>query len=291
LKKADIVPREHARVAAKADWSAPPYRLRYREYRPPAQLAHHVECFWRRERWRPPSLDLGVLPDGRIDLIWSSRGEMLVIGPQSRPLGRPLPPDVVVVAVRFRPGVAPSLLRVSADEFVDAHIPLEAFDTRAAMSLLHELATIEDAAAAPALIARAIARQISSRCSADPVVQRAAALLESPNARVERVASALTISERHLQRRFRKDVGYGPKTLHRVLRFQRLLAALRLDDEQPDGLARIASAVGYSDQAHLTRETRELSGLSPVRLARALDVLESEGATGVFKTGQRAAAT
>jgi AraC-like DNA-binding protein/ketosteroid isomerase-like protein len=166
------------------------------------------------------------------------------------------------------------------------HVPLEAIDARPAVSLLRDLMVIGDAAAAPGRIARAVARRVDySHCSCDPIVRHATALLAKPRARVERVALALGRSERHLQRRFREEVGYGPKTLQRILRFRRVLGALRLDREQAGGLARIAVASGYSDQAHLSRETRDFSGLSPYRLARALDTLRSEGALGIFKTG------
>jgi AraC-like DNA-binding protein len=261
--------------------------LTYREYRPPAALEGVVECFWRRERWRPPDTDLGVLPDGRVDVIWAADGTVLVVGPQTRPLGRPLPPELVVVGVRFPLGIGPPLLGVPAHELADMHIPLEAIDARAAALLLRDLVAIEDPAEAPARIARAVATRVDSYRSPDPVVRRATTLLEYPRARVERVAGELALSQRQLQRRFRELVGYGPKTLQRVLRFQRLLGALELGREQTGGLARIAAAIGYTDQAHLTRETRDLSGLSPVSLERALGALKDERASGIFKSGRR----
>jgi AraC-like DNA-binding protein len=262
--------------------------LTYREYPPPGALAGVIECFWRREPWRPPTRDLGVLPDGRLDLIWASNGDVLVIGPQMRPLRRPLPPRVVVIGVRFRPGAGPALLGVSAHELADTHVPLEAIDARRASSLRQDLWRIEDATFAPARLARAVARRVDPHCSSlDAVVRRAAALLGDPAMRVERIAAELEFSERQLERRFREAVGYGPKMLQRVLRFQRLLAALQLSWEQPSGLASIAAATGYSDQAHLTREAREFSGLSPVHLKRTLGALKDEGALGIFKTGWR----
>jgi AraC-like DNA-binding protein len=167
------------------------------------------------------------------------------------------------------------------------HVSLEAIDARPAALLLRDLAPIEDPAEAPARIAQAVARRMDSYGSPDPVVRRATALLADPGARVEEVAEELALSERQLQRRFREFVGYGPKMLQRVLRFQRLLGALELGREQTGGLARIAATIGYSDQAHLTRETRELSGHSPVSLDRALGALKGERASGIFKTGQR----
>ena len=259
--------------------------LTYRECRPPAALRSVVECVWRRERWRPPDSDLGVLPDGRIDVIWAADGEVVVAGPQRRPLGRPLPPELVVVGVRFPLGVGPLLLGVPAHELADMHVSLEAIDARPATLLLRDLVPIEDPAEAPARIARAVARRVDSSRSPDPVVQQAAALLEDPRIRVERVADELALSERQLQRRFRELVGYGPKTLQRVLRLQRLLGALELGRDRTGGLARIAATIGYSDQAHLTRETRDLSGHSPVSLERALGALKDERASGIFKTG------
>ena len=64
---------------------------------------------------------------------------------------------------------------------------------------------------------------------------------------------ALGLSERQLRRRFADAVGYGPKTLARVLRFQRFL---ELAAANHDDLAGLAFAAGYADQAHLTRECR-----------------------------------
>jgi AraC-like DNA-binding protein len=61
-------------------------------------------------------------------------------------------------------------------------------------------------------------------------------------------------------------VGYGPKLLQRVLRFQAFLAAC--GDAAP-GLAELAVEAGYADQAHLGRETRALAGLTPTELRTA----------------------
>lgn len=262
-------------------------RLTYRECAPPAALRGAVECFWRREPWRLPIQTLGVLPDGRMDVIWSADGKVVVIGPQTRALGRPVPPQFAVVGVRFAPGVGAPLLGLSACELADTHVGLDAIDTRPAASLLRDLDAIESAALAPAVMARAVARCLAARRGADPMVERAAALLDEPSAQVARVADALAISERQLQRRFRESVGYGPKTLQRILRFQRALTELARDGDRRLVLSRAAADAGYADQSHLTRETRALCGLSPRRLGLELRSLRDAGALGAFKTGRR----
>ncbi|WP_286163070.1 hypothetical protein [Streptomyces sp. NRRL S-495] len=67
-------------------------------------------------------------------------------------------------------------------------------------------------------------------------------------------------------------VGYGPKTLHAVLRFRRAVAWAGSGGGAGalPGLAEVAARAGYADQAHLTREVRRWSGVSPtVLLGRA----------------------
>jgi AraC-like DNA-binding protein len=71
-------------------------------------------------------------------------------------------------------------------------------------------------------------------------------------------------SRRHLAARFREQVGLPPKTVARIMRFDRALSLLRSDDR----LADIAFECGYFDQAHLNRDFREFAGMSPGAFVR-----------------------
>lgn len=97
----------------------------------------------------------------------------------------------------------------------------------------------------------------------DPVMNTAIRLLGSGTAGVAEVAARAYVSERQLERRFAERIGYGPKTFQRIMRFQRVAGQLRRGGV---GLARAAASAGYADQAHLTRESRRLAGLSPRQL-------------------------
>jgi AraC-like DNA-binding protein len=72
-------------------------------------------------------------------------------------------------------------------------------------------------------------------------------------------------SDRHLRGRFRAQIGLSPKEAARVIRFDRSrrLLGRRIRGGRPPGLAELAAAGGYYDQAHLDREFRALGGCSP----------------------------
>jgi AraC-like DNA-binding protein len=79
---------------------------------------------------------------------------------------------------------------------------------------------------------------------------------------VTAIAAAAGLSPRHLRRRCQITFGYGPKTLVRVFRLQRAVAAARAG--RP--FAAVAADTGYADQAHLSREVKTLAGVSLTEL-------------------------
>lgn len=78
------------------------------------------------------------------------------------------------------------------------------------------------------------------------------------------MADELGVSERQLHRRTAAAVGYGPKTLARVMRARRLAWV------PGRSLAGLAHAAGYASQAHMGDDIRALTGMTPVRFLEYL---------------------
>jgi transcriptional regulator GlxA family with amidase domain len=91
-------------------------------------------------------------------------------------------------------------------------------------------------------------------------------LARHPEGRIAKLARILDVGERRLRRRFALAVGYGPKTFQRVLRLQQLLALAGRAPRSDLSLAALAAEAGYADQAHMSRELRQLTGRSPAAL-------------------------
>lgn len=64
---------------------------------------------------------------------------------------------------------------------------------------------------------------------------------------IKEVASKLSISERHLERSFKKATGATPKFYSRVIRFSHMFSIIQ---DRKDSWVRIALASGYFDQSH-----------------------------------------
>ena len=79
------------------------------------------------------------------------------------------------------------------------------------------------------------------------------------------VARQVNLSVSQLERSFTRHVGVGPKLLARQTRVS-ALAAEAMTQQRP-GWAWLAAKYGYADQAHLARDFRELTGLTPSGLA------------------------
>jgi AraC-like DNA-binding protein len=204
-----------------------------------------------------------VTPDGCTDLIWQSGHGAYVAGPDTGPVPAPLPPGTIVIGARFRPGAGGAAFGIPLAALRDQRVGLADCLPALARALPGDLPP--DIALE---VVTSAAAQLASSGPPDHAVMHGARLLAG-HGRVAELSAELGISERQLLRRFDTAVGYGPKTLHRVLRFQRVMRQLEAAGPGPD-LAELAVRSGYADQAHMTREITRLAGRPPGTLIRQL---------------------
>jgi AraC-like DNA-binding protein len=239
----------------------------YLEWPAPAGLRHAIACLW--AQVTPAAggdRDGLVLPDACSDLVWEQGRGAFVAGPDTGPVRTVMKAGTVILGVRFRPSAGGPALRLPLSELRDQRVDLDDLRRRDARRLP---GTLDPDTAAIRMLE--VAAALVADGDPDPAAIRAAVLLADPRVRAEDVAAEVGLSMRQLRRRCHAVVGYGPKTLQRVLRFRRFVA--RIDAGPRPGqaghdLAALAAQAGYADQAHLTRECRALAGLTPAALAR-----------------------
>jgi AraC-like DNA-binding protein len=229
---------------------------RYREWAPVAALREHVRCLWVNDLSHSPVTLVQVVPDGCVDIIWTRDG-ICVAGPDTRPILANLPSRGFVAGARFHPGAALSWLGIW---------------TRAATRLEDELSQAVDPAAVPGCIELALLARLPQVGPAD----RSIAFLRNVvcedrgggHLRMPRLAGQMGLSERTLHRRCVDVFGYGLKTLHCIVRFQRFFSlALHSANYR---LVELGIEAGFADQAHLTREVQRLGGTTPSQFVAQL---------------------
>jgi len=202
-----------------------------------------------------------VLPDGRAGLVWLSDGTLRMCGPETR-VWRPDRVGVTAVGVRLARGAVPAVLGVSATALLDRRMHLSELWGAAALDLAERLSSLSSPRRQAALLQDAIRTRRGAARPVDPVAAHVARRLAGEQVPVVALAREVGMSERQLHRRCLTALGYPPSRLARLLRLHRFLVLARTSPVHVT-LAQLAAAAGYADQAHLSRDSRALTGRAP----------------------------
>lgn len=246
----------------------------------PAQLRPWIAQLWvSQTAAAAPGGREHVLPTGRMHLVVRLSGPPLRLVDPAEPDGRTTLHGPVIGGARdrlcakehagavqsvgavLRPGAAQALFGVSAQELAGRHTllaDLAGADT--ADALQEQLAGTDDTRQRIARLGGWLLQRVAGAPPLPASLQHALDALDRP-ARIAQVARAGGLSHRSFIARFRQATGLGPKRYARLMRFGRLLADMRGRPEL--ALGELALRHGYSDQAHMTREFRDIAGCSP----------------------------
>jgi AraC-like DNA-binding protein len=237
---------------------------------PSLALRPYVDYHWL-VRWDVPEPHTQqVVPQPRIHVA-AEQGRLLVHGISRTPFARTLTGRGHVLGASFRPGAFRPVLGRSVRTIAGVVVPagecLGRDDRVTATQVLAGDVTEE--------IVPAFERYLEALLPAqpDPVAEEVARLValaeqERTLARAEMLAEAAGMSLRALQRLFGEYVGIGPKWV--IQRFRLLDVAAVAHSGEPVDWAALASDLGFSDQAPLTRSFRQGVGKPPATSQRDL---------------------
>lgn len=171
-----------------------------------------------------------------------------------------------VLGTRFRPGGFRAFLTGPVSHLTGCFTEIGDMYSAAGATLVERVLAEPDVPAAIALVEAFLLDREPQR---DPLAEEVAALVAMVESdvsltRVDELAARSGRSMRSLQRLFRDYVGIGPKWV--IRRFRLHEAAERV--HQGFDLATLAAELGYTDQAHLTRDFTAAIGMSPAAYVR-----------------------
>jgi AraC-like DNA-binding protein len=198
-----------------------------------------------------------------------ARRQAFVAGMQAAPsFVRAVEPSWRCIELRLTPLAAHRILGLPMHELTDRTVELEDV-LPGTDELLGRLHDAPDWSSRFDLVEARLVQGLAESGPPPPGVEWSWARLRQSGGRasIGELATELGWSHRRLITRFREHIGLAPKTVARVLRFDRAVAALR--SPEPTGIAEVAFACGYFDQAHLNRDFRELAGTTPAAFVGA----------------------
>lgn len=228
----------------------------YEIVEPESTIVDFVERFWALRSGPDKDLDLVVIPDGRIDLIFTiSRNETFragLIGIETVPSKHTFPAGTIMFGVSLKLLAVEYLLQTSIAGLVNGLQLLPDNFRNVVHTDLSDLKTFSEK----------LTNQILSLISA-PIDGRKKKLFDllyvsNGSMPVKVLAESVAWSSRQINRYFVGRFGISLKSYCMILRFRASFAQIK------EG--RLFPEQNFADQAHFIREVKKLSGVSPKEL-------------------------
>ncbi|MCF0070679.1 helix-turn-helix domain-containing protein [Dyadobacter sp. CY261] len=169
----------------------------------------------------------------------------------------------LLIAV-LHPFGAAALFRVPASELRNQIIGCDELYVRNAEPLADKVAVATTVSDKIRTVETFLISQLQDSTSGGKLVANTISFIHAENGLVpvSRLIALAGVTERQLQRKFEEYIGISPKRYAGITRMQYALKMLR---RKPGdlSLAGVACESGFFDQAHLIREMKNLSGLTP----------------------------
>ena len=253
----------------------------YQSFEPTQVLSPFVECYW---SWyvEPGHQTIDdILPDAAPEFIlhlaaipfvkhesgeWIQQHPAFLYCAAHRTLSLAIREPMMVFAIRFRPWGVSRFSQQSMANMLDRPVlPFEALG-EPGDELVAGL-RMSDTDSRRVELANSLlegALQIPARND-----KRLKMLLDAANGgrcKSTEMARTLTMSDRSFSRLWNEIVGIQPRRYIQLMRFHNALSMIESGEE----LAAVAAECGYSDQAHMARRIKAISGLPPSSLRRRL---------------------
>jgi AraC-like DNA-binding protein len=253
--------------------------MQHQEFEPPQELRDTIKCFWYNKR------DAGelqssfeVVPDGYAEIIFhfGSACSMLHNG-SLQPLPSPFMMGLLnqpvhfytknrleIIGIRCFPWTVFDLLGLPSGKDGVRIFEHPIAQLQPTLNQCIHVGRIDEALAQ----VKQYFLDARSRIAIDSMLFKAGVAMREANGTlpVSQVAAAAHATVRTLERKFKQSSGYTVKDVSGLMRFEQVRNQLWLNPNS--NLASLAHELGYTDQAHLSREFKRYSGTTPAAFAR-----------------------
>lgn len=256
-----------------------PFNMQHREFEPPSALSDTISCFWYTQ------IDFGeqqsgfeVAPDGYAEIIFHFgsgcsifyKDELkqlpspFMVGLLNQPVHFYAKNSLEIIGIRCFPWTVFDLLNLPSGKG-SVHIFEHAIaQLQSALQKCIHAGNVEEAVA----LVQQYFLDARMGVATDSMLSKAGEAMSRANGTmpVSKVAEAAHATVRTLERKFKQSSGHTVKDVSALMRFEQVRNQLWINPTT--NLAGLAAELGYTDQAHLSKEFKRYSGTTPGAFAR-----------------------
>ncbi|KPE49200.1 helix-turn-helix domain-containing protein [Chryseobacterium indologenes] len=202
-----------------------------------------------------------VIPDGRVDLFFLQSGpesfHILLIGLETAPEQRVIPPHTLAFVVSFRPLGAEYILRTSIADILNTakELPIDFWNFT--KDLMNDFETFYH------YISHTIKELIPEKTDSRKRLLFEFIYASKGEINVMELSEKVSWSSRQINRYFNKQFGLSLKSYSTILRFRASLEHIAEGKLFPE--------LNFTDQTHFIKEIKKFSGVIPKELAKNKD--------------------
>ena len=253
--------------------------MQHQEFEPPEELRDTIKCFWYTRRdFGERQSSFEVVPDGYAELIFhfgspcsiSDKGDLqplpspFLMGLLNKPVLFYTKNRLEIIGIRCFPWTVFELLGLPTGKDGLRIIEHPIGGLQSTLNKYIQAGKIEEAL----VQIKQYFLKARSRMAINSMLVKAGVAMREANGTlpVSQVATAAHATVRTLERKFKQAAGYTVKDVSGLMRFEQARNYLWL---YPDAnLAGLAHELGYTDQAHLSREFKRYSSTTLAAFAR-----------------------
>ncbi|OQP57247.1 AraC family transcriptional regulator [Niastella vici] len=251
----------------------------HQEFETPPELQDSIKCFWYDKRdFGEQASGFEVLPDGYAEIIFYfgsdcsllNNGSLqalpspFMVGLLNEPVIFYSKKQLEIIGIRCFPWTVFDLLGLPSGK---DSVRIFAHPIAQLQVTLHECIHAGNITEAMARVKQYFLNARST-IAIDSMLYKAGVAMSKANGTlpVSQVAVAAHATVRTLERKFKQAAGHTVKDVSGLMRFEQVRN--RLWHFPGSNLAGLAHELGYTDQAHLSREFKRYSGTTPAAFAR-----------------------
>lgn len=253
----------------------------YRSYEPADELSPFIECYW---SWHVETdfdaLD-DIFPDASPEFIvhlgsipyvqttageWQKQHRAFLYCAAHKALTLSVRGPMKIFAIRFRPWGVSRFSNVSMVKMLDRPVPPAESLNELGEDLVKSLCALTTDSDRVEVADRKLRSALQSDSQIEPRLKMLLDAAEGGRCSSSEMARRLSVSDRSFTRLWRDVVGIQPRKFVQLMRFHKALELIN----NGTALKQVAADCGFSDQAHMARQIKAITGLPPSSLRRRL---------------------